>query len=179
MNYKIILALISVLAIIVGIITDAQTLIGFPPIKNWEIFKSNKDFNLDLGLVIEPEFIQEGQYDDGVPITISIPNIYTKNITYLKLRGEDILIDRINKTDQTKSSSSIRWNDNDDFPLYYNPPYSGSEFDTKLVATGYLLGCNNCFFGENSPYRFKFIIKYKTGDGLEDVITIEKIIPIR
>ena len=116
-------------------------------------------------MVIEPGFINEGQYDNGKEITLTVTNVYENNITFLSLLESDIIIDRLNKNKQTQVANWIRWDSRDRYNSNYIFDYSRSGFsgNNQLTAKGVLPGCNNCYMGEDSPYEFIFIFKYQKG----------------
>ncbi len=168
--------IISILTIIVflsTILINGKTIAGWFT-KNPSASASNSN---DLDLILEPRYINEGSYNE-IPIKITIP-INEKNISYLRLSKSNIVINRLNKNEQTKTSSLYKWGDyskNED-AIYYSEP-STIGFTRNLTSFAYLWGCDNCFMGENSPYQFIFTIQYQKNNGPLQVVVIEKTIPI-
>jgi len=177
------IGMIIVSVAISTLILNSMGIFGIPPLKDLlkEWFDKNPEIpeQPPFDVVIEPNFINEGQYDNGFPITLKVTNVYENNITLLRLSDSDILIDRLNKNEQTQITNYIDWDrnwQNRDHIFYY----SRSEFsgNNQLITKGVLRGCRNCFMGEKSPYEFIFTFQYKKGDGQITPYIIKKIIPI-
>ncbi len=178
MNLKkgVLIGLLTIILLILSIITYTQNIIGIPSISEWTIFDSLFD-DEQVGIIeiiFEPEQINEGQYEN-IPITITIPNVQENNISYLELKQNNVIVVRENKNEQT-DVATIRWID------MYNPEtiilYKGGS-SKELKAVGQLLGCINCFMGEDFPYKITFTVHYKINGGEIEVSTIEKIIPLK
>ncbi len=159
--------------IILVIILTIFLIIGIPPIIDWdlsEILPSEEKIHI----IIEPDYISEGQYPEGRSIKVIIPNIAKNNITYLKLYKNNVKVARLNKNKDTKVSE-LYWDGGSSYdkPLVIDYEISGFSKD-NLTASGELQGCPNCFEGEYSPYQFTFIIDYKIG-GSDIIITTKPI----
>ncbi len=166
-----IIGIVIVLATISTLILNSMGIFGIPPL--WDLWKDWFNKNPEtleqspFDVIIEPNFINEGQYDNGVPITLKVTNVYENNITLLRLSDSDVLIDRLNKNEQTQVANQIQWDYGDMYNRNYIFYYSRSGFsgNNQLIIKGILQGCRNCFMGENSPYEFTFTFQYQKGNG--------------
>ncbi len=172
-----IMIVLGAIVLILTIISLTQGIFGISPIKEWTIFQPKEENPIEI--LIKPNYINEGQYKGGIDIEITIPNLKENNITSLKLTQSNIIVDRLNKNDQTEVSSYVRWEDeyNDNYLFHYTGqqylPFSGT-----LEAKGKLFDCENCFMGEDSPYIFTFVIQYTQGDEPLTTATIKVEVPI-
>lgn len=126
-----------------------------------------------------PNYLDEGFTDYNTKYLLSLKVIFKKgrNITYMELSEDNFKISR-NDKGLTKSVASIVWdkNYNQDKLIYYNPSqdYSSSNLEIK----GNLIGCTNCFIGNDYPYVFTFTIYYAEDNGDMKTETIIKEIPL-
>ena len=132
-----------------------------------------------ISILIKPDHVNEGQYEDGMTIQLIIPDIDELNITSLKLAKNGVIIDRLNKNDQTIVASQIRWGDksSNDFVINYRKGMS-SRNNINLTASGFWYGCTNCFMGKESPYIFKFTLQYQVNDGHLTPLILDVEVPI-
>src|SRR3989344_7324846 len=143
-----IIGIASVIIIMLTIISYSMGIIGIPPLKDlWkDWFNKNPETleQLPFDVIIDPSFINEGQYSNGVPIILKVTNFYENNITFLQL--SDVIIDRLNKNEQTQVANQIQWDSGGIYNNNYIFYYSRSEFsNNQLTANGVLPGCNNCY----------------------------------
>lgn len=170
--------LVLILGVIVSILTIIalfMSIFGIQPVKNWHLSLQREDRS-PFEVIVTPKSIQEGQYEKGLEITVTILNRDNRNITFLELTQENVILDRLNKTEQTKVSS-INWEESKPSLIIYEKAMYGRPFE-KIPIKGKLWGCENCFMGENSPYKITFTFKYKEEGNPIKFESIEKIIPI-
>ena len=133
-----------------------------------------------FSISISPSFIEEKQsegYND-IPIKFTLTLNPNKNITSLGLKEDNILVDRVNRTAQTKVSS-IRWTKTSSSSYVFLKETYTNPYSNTLTAEGYLWDCPNCFIGEDHPYTFTFTFTYSEEGGPPKVYTTILELPIR
>jgi hypothetical protein len=144
--------------------------------------------SIPFNVTVNPSFIQERQSQsvsysmDQIPITFTLILNPNKNITYIELDSNAVIVDRENKTDQTKVSSIV-WtggtSQNQNVVFYYSSSsYYSYPYQGRLNAKGYLWDCSNCFMGKNYPYIFTFNFIYTEGNGVKQSYPITTRVPI-
>ena len=170
---------LKILAVILGLILTALLIVVTLP-QAGKVIGDTIPKRGSIYISLEPQYINEGQYDE-IPIKIILSVEKDRNITYLELKKDNIIIDREGKNSQTKVAKNI-WNwkgDYNDLSVFYCK--SGGYLSCgkrTMESTAKLRGCKNCFMGEEFPYVFTFIIKYSEGGGIIKTITKEVKIPI-
>ena len=163
------------LASIIGILTVMyflQGIIGIPQIKDWDIFR--KENKLEITIKIEPENITEGKYQE-IPFTITLTNTKQQNITSLTLLRNNAKIDRLHKNNQI-SVALLQWKDAyNDLYVFLDKKFPSNY---QVTASGVLIGCENCFFGEESPYQLIITLEYSKDNGAIEPVTLKILLPI-
>ena len=152
---------ISLFVIIVGGIIGVLNYFNIhPPEINPKPVDNDAPFNVS----VEPSFIEEGTYQDynGIPIKFILTFNPNKNITSLTLNENAVIVDRENRTTQTKVSSIYWTKTSNSNYVFYKDSYTYS-FSNSLEAEGKLWECENCFMGEDKPYIFTFNFIYTEG----------------
>jgi len=180
--------IIVTISIILGILLTIIGILAFFKINTIDdLIPNGVNTSPPLTISIEPSFIEEGQYTDfnNIPQQIVIKFTLTvnpdKNITYIELNQNSVIIDRKDKTSQTKVSS-IYWTDiADNSHVFYYAPYSSYYYpiSKSLEAEGKLWGCQNCFMGEDHPYTFTFNFIYAESDNYKKPYSVTIELPIR
>ncbi len=156
------------------ILTFLLIIISIPEAGN--VIKNNIPNNDPIKISIEPTSINEGQYSE-IPIKLTL-STGDSNITFLELTKDNMIIDRLNKNSQTMVAKGIwKWegvynNEN----IFYCKNEWYSQCNNLMETTAEWNGCENCFMGEEFPYIFTFIIKYREGN--EPIKTVTKNIEI-
>lgn len=171
-----------IITILVGI-TIILAYLGYDDTDKIKKVFDNSDEGDPFNITITPSFIEEGPYTgynnfpEQIPITFTLNLNKDKNITYIKLDQNAVIIDRKDKTSQTKVST-ISWTNKHDYdPIFYKDSNSYS-FSESLKAEGKLWGCQNCFMGEDRPYIFTFPITYVEDGGSKQVYSVKVEFPI-
>jgi hypothetical protein len=183
MNKSKLKGIIIIVSVIITILLGLLALGGFKSIP--DVIKSIPKINSDpFQISISPNTINEGQYDNLV-FTISIVPNSQLNITSFELRRSNLIIDRLNKNQQTAVTSRFCLNND-----YYPKEDCNSEYIFSCNSGGYygcnninskkikLEGCTNCFYGSSFPYEFTFNILYSVNSGTKQTFTKTVEIPI-
>jgi len=166
------------LGAIVTILVGIWAIMGFSPIMEWNFDKVRGS---PFEITVSPNFIEEGIYKEGVLLTFAIIPNEDMNITSLQLLEKNVIINRLDKTEQTQVAT-INWKNtkNGDYIIYENiePSRYIQKIQTKEI-TGLLYGCENCFMGKTHTYEFTFTLQYKENEGALITKIIKISIPIK
>ncbi|HDZ61438.1 MAG TPA: hypothetical protein ENH46_07025 [Candidatus Pacearchaeota archaeon] len=168
--------IIGILAGIAIVLTFLITLI-FPNIPSGD---KGEPFKIS----VTPSFINEGQYTDyngapsKVPLKFTLTINSNRNITYLELKEDAVIVDRKNKNSQTKYANSIAWTKKASSGYVFYRGSSNIGYSNSMGAEGWLWGCQNCFMGENSPYVITFNFIYTEDSGTKQSYPVTIKIPI-
>ena len=171
------------ISFVVAALTIVVLLLGLFGYKSLpELFKpivSNNDVPFDVK--ISPEYFNEGysDYQDSFPISLKVIPKQNRNITTLELSKDNFKITREDRGLNKPRSKYIVWETPDYQRNIISYPSSSWDYNNYLEAKGKLLGCDNCFIGDNYPYVFTFTIYYKEDESELKSKTFSEIIPIK